>query len=225
VAAPDKSSRVQKYDLAAETYSTRYADPAAVARRQVDLIRGWGATIPPGAAILEIGCADGFVTEYLARAGFRVTALDFSERMVDVAARRLRVAGLDAEFLVADVDAFDPPGIFDVTAAFMCSFFTLSARPREVLHRLARATRRKVLVDLDPRRTAVASAVDEVRATGLSSVEWRGFFVPQRIRMGAPGLALLRVAEQVPIARNALLRWKFTAVVKGERGEPGSLRM
>jgi SAM-dependent methyltransferase len=213
---PDDAAQVRKYDRIADTYSARYADPAAVAGRQVDLIRAWGAVIPRGASVLEIGCADGFVTEQLVRAGFRVTALDFSPRMVDVASRRLRAAGLAADFVVANVDDFDPPGMFDVTAAFMGSFFTYSARPREALSRLARATRTKFLVDLDPRRTSIESAVDEVRAAGLSSVQWRGFFVPQRIRLGRYGLALFRMFEQFPPARDTLLRWKFTAVVKGE---------
>ena len=165
---------------------------------------------------MEIGCADGFVTEHLVRAGFRVTALDFSPRMVEVAYRRLRAAGLDAEFIVTNMDDFDPPGLFDVTAAFMGSFFTYSARPREVLSRLVGATRKKLLVDLDPRRTKIEMAVDAVRAAGLSSVEWRGFFVPQRIRLGRYGLALFRTFEQFPPVRDTLLRWKFTAVVKGE---------
>jgi SAM-dependent methyltransferase len=217
VPRPDKVTQTYKYDLAAETYSASYADPQAVASRQLDLIQRWGAAVSRGASILEIGCADDFVTEHLVRAGFRVAALDFSPRMVEVAARRLRAAGLEATLLVADVDDFDPPGIFDVTAAFMCSFFTLSARPREALHRFARATRHKLLVDLDPRRTEVPKAQEEVRATGLSSVQWRGFFVPQRIRVGKPGLALLEMVERVPVARDALLRRKFTVVVKGER--------
>lgn len=114
---PDKVTQTYKYDLAAETYSASYADPQAVASRQLDLIQRWGAAVPRGASILEIGCADDFVTEHLVRAGFRVAALDFSPRMVEVAARRLRAAGLEATLLVADVDDFDPPGIFDVTAA------------------------------------------------------------------------------------------------------------
>jgi hypothetical protein len=57
-----------KYDLSAETYSSRYVDANAIANRQRELVATWGSPTPPGARILELGCADGFVTAVFARA-------------------------------------------------------------------------------------------------------------------------------------------------------------
>jgi hypothetical protein len=60
------------------SYTSRYADPDAIARFYVDLVATWG---PPGRSARpswSSDVADGFMTEALLRAGFVVTALDLS---------------------------------------------------------------------------------------------------------------------------------------------------
>jgi hypothetical protein len=124
---------------------------------------------------------------------------------------------LEAEFVVADVNELDPAEDVDVVLGLMRTFFSYTTDPAEVLARLARRARRKVLVDFNPRTHPVTDAMRAMRSSGLGSVAWRPFFVPAHRRVGRPTLAALRVAERVPPARALVLRRAFNAVVKGER--------
>lgn len=54
------------------------------------------AELSPGAAVLEVGCGTGQLTDRLACSGFRLTAIDISPSMV--AAARRRLAGADVSF-------------------------------------------------------------------------------------------------------------------------------
>ncbi|MDQ7857901.1 MAG: class I SAM-dependent methyltransferase [Armatimonadota bacterium] len=125
----EKESLVRKYDAIASAYATHYRDPAAVARRHVALLARWGRRLDPGATVLELGCADGLVTEALAQAGFRVTAVDLSPAMIEAARRRLDRAGLGAKLLVADIDEFETSATFDAVLAMMRNFFHYSSDP------------------------------------------------------------------------------------------------
>jgi SAM-dependent methyltransferase len=75
--------------------------------------------------ILDLGCATGAGTWFLAREGFSVSAIDGSERAVGVARERLAKEGLSAEFRVGDFANLPFPdrsfdAIVDV-AALMCN--------------------------------------------------------------------------------------------------------
>jgi ubiquinone/menaquinone biosynthesis C-methylase UbiE len=78
------------------------------------------AGLGPGAAVLEIGCGTGQLTQRLARSGFRLTAIDIGPALI--AAARRRVTGADVSFQVTpfeDLTAAD--GSFDLvisSAAF-----------------------------------------------------------------------------------------------------------
>jgi 2-polyprenyl-3-methyl-5-hydroxy-6-metoxy-1,4-benzoquinol methylase len=50
---------------------------------------------PPGSVFLEIGCGGGFHAMRLARRGYRVKAVDFSDAVLDVARDNVRAAGLE----------------------------------------------------------------------------------------------------------------------------------
>jgi SAM-dependent methyltransferase len=50
--------------------------------------------LPPGGALLDLGCGTGLDTEYFARAGWTVTAIDWAAEMVTRTQARLRKAGL-----------------------------------------------------------------------------------------------------------------------------------
>lgn len=217
----DKETARRKYDAIAGAYSSRYADPRAIARRQVELVERWGRRIPRGATILEVGCADGLVTEALAGAGHRVTALDLSPAMVETARRRLERAGLEANLADADVDDLigldGLAGPFDVVVAVMWTFFAYTSDAAAALGQLAALARWKLLVDANPRVVRPAAACSAVAAAGFGRVSWRPFLVPQRWRLPAPVLRSLAVAERVPGVRSAPLRWRANVVVKGER--------
>ncbi len=208
---------VAKYDRLAPAYSSRYADPAAVARFYVELVRRWGPRAGAGASVLEISCADGFMTEALVRAGFRVTGLDLSPRMVEAADDRLRRSGLEADLRVADVRTFEPDREWDVVLAPMWTFFGYVDDPVAVLGRLAPATRAKAIVDLNPREHPVSAALRSVAAAGFGPTAWRPVLVPLRVRVGRAGLRALAVAGRLPPLRESLLDRKFTVAILGCR--------
>ena len=205
-----------KYDKAAETYSSRYADSDAIARRQRDLMASWGSRVLPGASVLELGCADGFATEVLVRAGYRVTAVDLSRRMIEVARARLAQRHLEAEFIVADVNEFLPSREYDAVLGLMWTFFAYARDPEDVLRGLAERTS-KILVDLNPRLLPSDRAVGALHAGGFPRVASRPFFIPQRYRPSPIARMGLRAAERTPGVRAMILKRKFVVILKGER--------
>jgi ubiquinone/menaquinone biosynthesis C-methylase UbiE len=60
------------------------------------------AALGPGAAVLEVGCGTGQLTERLACSGFRLTAIDIGPSMI--AAARRRLAGADVSFQVTSFE-------------------------------------------------------------------------------------------------------------------------
>src|SRR5690349_9172523 len=101
-----------KWDAIAPTYTDRYVDVATMVSRQVDLVCDWGVPMPAGSRVLEVGCADGCLTEALARRGFAVTGIDVSAGMVEQAQLRFREAGLEATFAVADLNEYESATAF-----------------------------------------------------------------------------------------------------------------
>jgi ubiquinone/menaquinone biosynthesis C-methylase UbiE len=66
------------------------------------------AGLGPGAAVLEVGCGTGQLTERLAWSGFRLTAIDIGPSMV--AAARRRLAGAGVCFQVSSFEDLDAAG-------------------------------------------------------------------------------------------------------------------
>jgi SAM-dependent methyltransferase len=206
---------VRKYDGLAADYSSRYADPSAVMAFYVQLVRAWGPPLLAGGSVLEISCADGFMTEGLVRAGYRVTALDIAPAMVEAAATRLSRAGLAADLRVADVRTWEPDARWDVIVAPMWTFFHYVDEPRDVLARMARAAALKVIVDLNPRERPVRAGVQAMRAAGLRDVAWRPVPIPLTRKLGPAGGTALRTAMSLPAVRDAVLRRRFDVALMG----------
>lgn len=90
---------------------------------------------PPGRA-LDLGCGTGTNALTLARAGWQVTGVDFIPRAIRAAKRKAQSAGLQVEFLVADVTRLPPfPSPFDLVLDIGC-FHSLGERKRDYLSRL-----------------------------------------------------------------------------------------
>ena len=75
------------------------------------------ADVPPGNA-LEVGCGNGTDAVWLAKQGWRVTALDFSTAGIDAAKRNAVNAGIDIEFIEADAAAYRPQTAYDLITSF-----------------------------------------------------------------------------------------------------------
>jgi SAM-dependent methyltransferase len=205
-----------KYDRLSGSYTSRYADPDAIARFYVDLVATWGAPVRREATVLELGCADGFMTEALLRAGFVVTALDLSPGMIDAAKRRL-VDADGVEFHVADVGTFDPAGrTWDVVLGAMWTFFAYVAEPEPVLERLRAATSQKLIVDRNPRTHPLRGVDDTFRRAGFSAPEIRPVTVPLSRRSTPIVRAAGRAVTAVGPAWRALVRRKLNVVLLAE---------
>ncbi|WP_145153820.1 class I SAM-dependent methyltransferase [Paenibacillus xylanexedens] len=82
-------------------------------------------SLPGGNHILEIGCGTGRTACYLAKSGYRVTAIDLHRNMLDKAVRRARRERVDVRFVQADVAALPfPENHFDVVFVESVTIFT-----------------------------------------------------------------------------------------------------
>lgn len=86
------------------------------------------AAAPPGRA-LDLGCGTGTNAITLARCGWRVTAVDFSPKAILTARRKAQKAGVDVDFLLADVTRLESlEGPYDYALDIGC---LLGLRPGE----------------------------------------------------------------------------------------------
>jgi SAM-dependent methyltransferase len=85
-----------------EHYSRMFGDFDAKVAEQRTLLERLGVTVVHGAATaVDLGCGSGFQSIALARLGFRVTAVDVSQRLL--AELRARAHGLPVETIAGDI--------------------------------------------------------------------------------------------------------------------------
>lgn len=83
------------FDNVAETYDRSNAENPMLVEMRRHALAAVEAFVPTGSHVLDLGCGPGCDDLDLARRGYRVTAVDWSPAMVEVAQRRMRNAGLD----------------------------------------------------------------------------------------------------------------------------------
>jgi 2-polyprenyl-3-methyl-5-hydroxy-6-metoxy-1,4-benzoquinol methylase len=71
--------------------------------------------LPTGATILDVGCGTGRHSIELAKRGYRVTGLDLSQGMLDVATRKANEQSVDVRWIQGDATTFDLGETFDAT--------------------------------------------------------------------------------------------------------------
>ena len=70
-------------------------------------------SLPPGSAILDMGCGTGRHSVELARRGYRVTGVDLSAGMLAQAKQAAQQAGVQVEWVQSDARAFSSEARFD----------------------------------------------------------------------------------------------------------------
>ena len=152
-----------------------------------------------GCDVVDLGCGTGRHTEWLARAGARVTAVDFSEKMLERARSKVPVA--DVRFVVHDLH--DPLPLEDASFDAVVSGLVLEhLRDLDGFFREAHRV-------LRPRGRAVVSAMHP--AMFLRDSQAR-FTDPDSRQMVAPGSLPHRLGDFVM----AVVRAGFTLVDVGE---------
>lgn len=76
----------------------------------------------PASRILDLGCGPGAHAIGFARLGHRVTGVDTSPRLLDRARSSARAAGVDVEWVEADMRSFLRPSGFDLVCSLCASF-------------------------------------------------------------------------------------------------------
>ena len=79
-----------------------------------DIVEGTDVTAAlPAGSVLEAGCGTGDCSIYLARHGWKVTAVDFVSRPLIKAGAKADAAGLSVDFIQADVTQLSQKGLGD----------------------------------------------------------------------------------------------------------------
>jgi cyclopropane fatty-acyl-phospholipid synthase-like methyltransferase len=106
----------QGYDRMAESYLTALTAMQENNPITLAALEEMARTLPPGAAVLDLGCGPGVpVTRWLAQGGYAVTGVDISARQLELA--RQHVPG--ATFIKSDMTSLDfPPETFDAVVSF-----------------------------------------------------------------------------------------------------------
>jgi len=100
--------------------------PSPFLAREIETIKA----LLSGRRALDVACGEGRNSLFLARHGFRVTAIDISEVGLAKAARRGAEEGAEIEFVCADLDDYRLDGCFDLVLNF--NFLQRSLIPVEV---------------------------------------------------------------------------------------------
>lgn len=107
---PVKNAWEGFFDAHAPDYERRVSDEKTLA--EVDFLLA-ELNIPPGGAVLDVGCGAGQHAVELARRGYAVTGLDFSANMLKAGRKAARAAGVEVEWLKADATRFRPRRRYD----------------------------------------------------------------------------------------------------------------
>jgi S-adenosylmethionine-dependent methyltransferase len=107
---------VPTFDERAEWFDDHYRTTRGRVRRELVLERLREAIPPPPASVLDVGGGSGAIAIPLAQLGYRVTLLDPSNGMRDVAQKRAADAAAGLTLLAGGVEALPQiaPGPFDV---------------------------------------------------------------------------------------------------------------
>jgi toxoflavin synthase len=121
------------YDPIAEQYKRSKQQPWRTYVEAHGLLQLLGD--PAGQSVLDMACGEGFYTRMARQRGAaRVTGVDLSEGMIELARKQEQAHNLGIEYLVADACGFEPAAAYDVVlAAYLLNY----ARDRRELQAMA----------------------------------------------------------------------------------------
>ncbi len=117
-------------------------DAASRSHAFIDRSAAWVVShfgLGAGSAVADFGCGPGLYAQRLARAGCRVTGIDFSRRSLDYARRAAAAEGLSVDYVEADYLSFSTDTRFDLVILIYCDFCALSPPQRALLLRTFRS--------------------------------------------------------------------------------------
>jgi ArsR family transcriptional regulator len=175
--------------------------------------RALARLIPTGLRVADIGTGTGVLALELARAGFRVIAVDHSPRMLEAARSKLeQEPGLEVDLRLGDASSL-PLGDGEVDAAFAHMVLQYLASPIDAVREMARVVRpggSVVVIDfVSHDREWMRQELGVVRL-GFATEEIEASFA-------AAGLGAPRIEIQAPASRTADLPETFIASAERPR--------
>jgi ubiquinone/menaquinone biosynthesis C-methylase UbiE len=184
--------------MTARWYARQRGTPSQIAVVRAEAAR-LVASLPEHADVLEIAPGPGYLAVELARlGGLRVTGLDISRTMVEIAREQAESAGVEVNFRHGDVSRMPfPDASFD---GIVCqAAFKNFRQPVAALDEMYRVLRPGgVAVIQDMRKDATGADIEtEVRGQGLG---WFNGFVTRRVLEGLRRRAYTTAAFQQLVA-------------------------
>ncbi len=116
-------------------------------------------SLPPGGAILDVGCGTGRHSIELAKRGYAVIGLDLSSGMLAKAAEAAEAAGVSVEWIHADATQFSFPGRYDAVICLCEGAFGLLSQGDDPIDQPL-AILRNVSCSLKPQAKAVFTVLN-----------------------------------------------------------------
>jgi 2-polyprenyl-3-methyl-5-hydroxy-6-metoxy-1,4-benzoquinol methylase len=207
------------FDSVAATYhASNAANPVLCEMRRLT-IDALTSRIPPGGALLDLGCGPGTDAETLARAGYRITAIDWSPAMVQEARSRIASSGLHTsvdvhQIGIHEVDRVPHPlhvfdGAYSNLGAFNCvpdldaCSHAIARRLRpggilvaSVIGRICPWEIALFTVRRDWRRLRVRFARDLTPVPLNGRTVWTHYYTPKEFERAFTGAGFVRVAQR-----------------------------
>jgi len=129
--------------------------------------------LPKGASILDIGCGAGVKSRYLSDKGFKVTGMDFSEKMIEIAKREVP----NVDFVVGDIYELDSyQNKFDAVFAQAVLLHIPKERVVEVLEKFKNKLKPNGVLYLAVKEVKVDGTDNEIIKENDYGYEYERFF-------------------------------------------------
>jgi SAM-dependent methyltransferase len=140
-----------------ELFGPLERDPEEEVAQIVELL-----PIPPGAAVVDLGCGRGRHAIPLSRRGYRVTGVDLSEKMLRLARERAGREKVSVDWVREDMRLFTRPGSFDVCLSLFTSYgYFDDEQNQRVLVNVSESLKRGGMLLLDLRNAQKGLAGEE----------------------------------------------------------------